>query len=72
MTAFLVVLSGWILFSFFMLFCLWAIHALEDAIQACREEEEEAVEEFRAELNDHGVALFEIPDSEAAEEDLHE
>ena len=38
----------------------------ENAIRARRKEvEEEAVKEFRSELDDRGIALFEIPDGSA-------
>lgn len=74
MTAFVVFLSGWILCNVILLICLHGIYVLrENAIRTRRKEaEEETVEEFRREMDDLGVALFEIPDNEAAEEDLHE
>ena len=70
MTLFLIVVFGWIFCSLILLLSLWGIYALEgdrqkDIHKRKEDAQKKAIQEFRRELDEHGVALFEIPASEA-------
>ena len=59
--------ASYLLLGVLITLSVYGIYSVyEDAIRSRREEaEDEAVEQFRWELEGRGVALFEIPDSSA-------